>query len=446
MTEHDAAPVAVEQLLMLRRMSDHANAIAYNIMLRMRAHGPLDTAALRSALDTLVFRHHALRCRFTRQGDEWFQVVMEPRPAEMEIVDAGPGAAEKVTKEFVHRPFDISTGYLLRCLVIRTGPRDWDVVLAYHHLIMDAWSQRLLVDELAHLYTAAVTDSDEPLPPVGGQCADHARWQRLAFTPERQSEDLRYWLAELGRASQFLDLPTDYPRPPRFSGRGRSHEVLLPSGLVDELRQASARAGVTFFTGSLALITVLLWRLSKRSDPILSIPFFNREPAHERIITCTASPIFLRCDLHPQDCFDDLAARLGGRFFSGMGHRAVPTTTLLDALVAGGSWADRRPPSVAVALEGDVTADTVDMAQLDVRICPEVIDDLTHVDLLFGLRHSPEGLCVRLLYNADLFAGGTIASWGDDLARVLAVLVSAPRTPLEQLFPPQPDTPHHDIP
>lgn len=443
MTRPATVPVAAEQRLMLQRMGENSNPFAYNVMLSLEVRGDLDVPALQRALDALVARHHAFRTRFVQQDGGWQQVVLAPEPAALERVDltaAEPAErddlARDLTREFVRRPFDVSSGRLLRCLLLHRAVRSWDIVFSYHHLVMDAWSQQLLLDELAQLYSAEVGEADAGLPPVESQCTDHALWQRQTFTPEREADDLDYWVSELKGTSQILDLPSDRPRGSRFNGRGRVHEVPLSAELVQQVQEVSLRAGATFFLGMLTAVAVQLSTLTGRQDMVLSIPFFNREPEHERTITCTAGPVFLRCDLDPDESFHDAVARLGERFFTALEHRSLPPTTLLDALVAEGSWPSRRPPSAAVAMENDVSSGTVAMADLDVRVRAEAVDDVTHVDVLFSLRPTTDGLTVSLLYNTDLFDHSTVVRWGSAFLDTLHLLVTEPETPLRRLTGP----------
>jgi hypothetical protein len=110
----------------------------YSIPMAFRLRGPLDVAALRSAVDRIVARHASLRTTFPDQGGEPVQVVTPTGTAVFEIsaiTDADEFAATEA-----RRPFDLAKGPLFRTALGVLGPDDHVLVLNLHHIIADAWS------------------------------------------------------------------------------------------------------------------------------------------------------------------------------------------------------------------------------------------------------------------------------------------------------------------
>ena len=73
--------------------------------------------------------------------------------------------------------------------------------------------------------------------------ADGPAPERRAGTPgPRLAHHLDYWRERLAGAPAHLDLPADYPRPPRKSYRGGAVRFRVDGGLVKRLDEAFAAA------------------------------------------------------------------------------------------------------------------------------------------------------------------------------------------------------------
>ncbi|MEV1026127.1 condensation domain-containing protein [Streptomyces sp. NPDC050264] len=432
------APVSHEQALMLRRMNQSPYPTAYITAVRITLTGQVDPAALHRSLDALAVRHHALRTRFVpaAPAGEWTQAVDAPRPVHHEQHDfTGRDPDDRhqgiraLVDAFIGRPFDIAGGHLLRTALVRTGHDRWELLLAYHHLIVDGWSLRILLEDLSALYGA---ESGGPAPAPAAvqlQPADHARAQRTDTAPERHATGLAHWLDLLGDRPQLLGLPADFARPATFMGRGADHAFSLGPALHTAVRRLAGQCGVTPFVVLASAVGALMSRLTGQHDIVLSVPFFNRTAAYERVVTCMAGPLFLLCEIRPDDTFTDLVERTGDHFFDALEHHHVPATDLLDALVAERGWSRQDPPTVAVAMQNYGLDDALKMPGITARTHLESLH-IAYTDLVFNMLDTGDSLDGIAIYRSELLRADTVAGWTRDLAALLTELVDDPAAPL----------------
>src|SRR6202035_906781 len=104
------------------------------------------------------------------------------------------GAAEAVL------PFDLSQGPLFRALLVRFHDTEHRLFLTLHHIIFDGYSiYRVLLPELAALYTAFLEGRESPLPEPSIQYSDFAFWEREWFSRNGHlASQLAYWRMQLG--------------------------------------------------------------------------------------------------------------------------------------------------------------------------------------------------------------------------------------------------------
>ena len=131
-------------------------ASAYHIATAQRLSGELDAAALEGALLDLCRRHEALRTTFDDIDGSLAQLVHPEPRLDFARVDLGEDAARlgDLLRAGAAAPFDLAQGPLLRASLIRLGEGEHVLQLVMHHIIADAWSLRVMVEDLSTFYAA----------------------------------------------------------------------------------------------------------------------------------------------------------------------------------------------------------------------------------------------------------------------------------------------------
>ncbi|HET6711178.1 amino acid adenylation domain-containing protein, partial [Amycolatopsis sp.] len=240
----------------------------YNTAACLRLSGPLDRAVLRSAVTALVARHEPLRTTFGEGEESGVQIVHETGAAGLRFTDLAHEPEPRVRQvlaEEARRPFDLRTGPLLRVLVVRVAEREHILQFVQHHIITDAWSLRLLVDEFTDLYAAIRTGERPALPELSLQYADVAVWQREQLTGPGYEEQLAYWKQQLDGLVP-AELPSDRPRPATRTWPADAYRFTIPAGLTGRLGELGRARNATLFMTLTAAVQVLLARYSGRED------------------------------------------------------------------------------------------------------------------------------------------------------------------------------------
>ena len=177
-----------------------------------------EEAPLRGALAALLEQHDALRLRFEPDGDgRWRQHGTAPGgPPELRVHDlpaagAEPGpAALRALAEELARGFDLAAGPLLRAALCRFGgDRPPVLLLAAHHLVVDAVSWRLLLEDLDSGYRALRAGERIDLGPKSTSFRAWSRRLAERAASGGFDDELAHWHA-LGDSSGH-GLPTDLP-------------------------------------------------------------------------------------------------------------------------------------------------------------------------------------------------------------------------------------------
>ncbi|MFI6934712.1 condensation domain-containing protein [Streptomyces sp. NPDC050287] len=170
--------------------------------IRLVASAALDADVLRSALASLVGHHDILRARFAPEEETWGQSVPVDTsvPVPLRVVDLsradGPAYEDAMAAAVraVEADIDLGRGPLLSAVLFQFGPTRQDMVLlAFHHLVVDGISLRVLVEDLDRAYRRLARGQSVDLPALTTSFRSWSQLlRRFAGQPEVRSQ-LAYW-------------------------------------------------------------------------------------------------------------------------------------------------------------------------------------------------------------------------------------------------------------
>ncbi|MFE4972095.1 amino acid adenylation domain-containing protein [Kitasatospora sp. NPDC056651] len=339
----DGHPLSFAQERMWFLSQLDTDSTAYHIRTLATFRGPLDVPALRLALADLLARHESLRVTYDAAGGTPTQRVRDGLPlvcAEHDLTACDPAEREDAVARLVQAddlvPFRLTEEAPVRFAVFRTGPAEHRLLVTLHHIAGDGWSMRLLMRDIAALYTRRTDPSRPPLAPSRLQYIDYAAAVRERVASGAVEPDLRYWLARLADAPQ-LELPTDVPQPPgggradsRADGR-LARSVPVETGAA--LHRLAAHTSTTPFEIAMAALNLLLSRLGGQPDVVVGYPVANRDAVEtENIVGLFLNTLVLRTDLSGNLTFLDLLSRVSAGLHEGYAHEAAPFELLVERL------------------------------------------------------------------------------------------------------------------
>ncbi|MEU1723314.1 amino acid adenylation domain-containing protein [Nonomuraea sp. NPDC005692] len=388
----------------------------YNVPLTLRLRGPVDVAALTGAVADLAERHWILRGVI--DDGRVRPVAAVPVPV-VDMAAAGPAELERELAEHAWRPFRLDAEPPLRATVFRLGDEECVLALTLHHIATDAWSERVLLDDLAHLYAARLGLEPPPAPPAL-QYADVAAWEA-----GRPDADLDWWAGHLAGLPPVLDLPLARPRPAVPTWEGAAVAVEVPEALSAKVR---AVAGTSPFMVFLAGLQALLSRLSGVDDIAVGVPHAGRHhPDAERVVGCFINTLVVRGDTAGDPTGAELLARARTAALDAFAHAGTPFERVVERLQPERNLAvtplfqvmlnvyDTGAPLSLPGLEVEAGSPPAPTAKFDLNL--ELGDD--------GTRFSGE-----LRFRTDLFDEATVRRLAGWYLELLDGMLTDPGAPV----------------
>ncbi len=243
---------------------------------------------IQQALNQLQKRHPALQMRIAQQGGDFiFETVADCPPISVELVeDAGDEEWLSVVQTAVNQQIP-NQAPLLRavCLQLADTPHTTDLILIFHHGMMDAFSGVNLFEELLRLLSSDT--SFEPtalphLPPCETRFPPEMRGMGLAkgmarFMAAQMGDEMGYRWGMRGKRQQLM--PTKVNCAPLV----RKLSVAQTRALSRVTRQQGVTMNSVVATAQLLAVHKLLYK--NEALPLRTMVFANLRPFLQPAVT-----------------------------------------------------------------------------------------------------------------------------------------------------------------
>ena len=423
---------------------------AYHVSFSARIHSPLDVDALRRAFAQLVERHGALRARFRMQDGVPVQEIAGDLEGQFRVHEAAglDDATLHARVDVAYRtPFDLERGPAVRLDLFAIAPDDHVLLLTVHHIVYDAWSLWLNLDELGALYAANVAGEAAPLPPLAHTYRDHVARHQAMLEGERGRGLWDFWREALAGDPPTLHLPLDRPRPLEQTYHGASYRFALGAERSRQVRRLAQARGVTPFALLLAAYQVLLHRYSGQDDIVVGSPTTGRGDAEfAGVAGYFVNPVLLRARFDDAPTFDALLDRVARAAVDAMEHQDFPFPLLVERLQP------RRDPAYAPLFQVSFVYQKPQKSRSGIDWLGWTVEPGRRVrwggleiayfdqpqqegqfDLELEMLDTGEELVGVFKYNTDLFERATAVRMAGSFEALLDGLLADPATPVHRL-------------
>ncbi|MFC7711330.1 condensation domain-containing protein [Micromonospora lupini] len=441
----DATPATVdyplsftqEQLWFLDRLDP--GTPVYNVPFAERISGPLNIGALHRAVNAVLARQDALRIVFASVDGVVTQRVSDALEVPLPVLDltAVPeserqAAVDREVAAHAAVTFDLTSGPLLAVRLLALAADEHLLLVTAHHIVFDAWSAGVFVEELVSWYGEFAADVPSGLPALPTRFVAHVAARRRPEAERELAGHLAHWRERLASAPARSTLPPDRPRPPVQTHRGRSLPFTVDAEVTEALAGLARGAGATVNAVVLAGLTALLRQATGQDDLLLGMPAAGRASTElEPLIGCFATMLVLRVDTGGDPSVRDLVRRVHRTVSEAYAHQEAPYARVVEEV------RPVRDPSVnplfqvlATMTDGGVRERQA--AGVTFRPVPAE-SGLTDFDLFVSLTVQGDRIEGAVDFNADLYLDETIAATVGRLPELLRAMADAPDRQLSEV-------------
>lgn len=255
---------------------------AYNIPITYHLKGKLDIDIFRKSLALLFERQHTVFSVFKQKnGTPYIEIV--PKPVNLEQINFSDlpvnlrkEAIISYAGEDSRKWFDTEEGPLFRLLLLKEDDASYYFHATFQHLIFDAWSQTIFVEELSRIYTKLNGGINGMPDPIIYHSYDFTIWEKNSGLGIAEKTSIDFWKENLENCLPFLEFPYDYPRKNTPSGFGYRESMQISKATTSKLRELAQKENSTIFKIILSVLGVLIQKYTGENDICIGVPVSNR--------------------------------------------------------------------------------------------------------------------------------------------------------------------------
>lgn len=387
----------------------------YNIPNALSIKGELDLSALEKSINEIVKRHEALRTTFINKSGKPFQKINDHQDFKLRLITLDGKSIEEKSQKLKEmlaseawQPFDLANGPIWRILLIKIDKNEHILSFTVHHIISDAWSNGIFVNDFLSYYGGFVDNSKRDLPELPIQFADYAVWQREFLCKKDILEPLTdFWKKQLSGYST-LELPSDKVRPATQSFDGASYKLLIPHELSERLKRTCIDEDVTLFMLLLAAFDILLFRYSGQEDISIGTVVANRNKQElTGLFGFFMNTLVLRNDLSGNPSVHELLKSIKNTTLDAYTYQELPFDVLLEEIKPERD-VSRTPVFQVMYIHQNATEVSFEANGLEIKQF-EIDNIFSPFDLRLISEETANGILLKLDYCSALYGEQTIS-------------------------------------
>ncbi|ATO50304.1 non-ribosomal peptide synthetase [Brevibacillus laterosporus DSM 25] len=394
--------------MLFHTLKDKEN-LAYFDQTTFQIEGEICVESLEKSFNELIRKYDVLRTIFLYQKlKEPMQVVLKERTASIYYEDFSKKSELDKTKSLRaakqrdrDEGFDLSRDILMRLSLLKVAPKQYELVISSHHIIIDGWCTGILYQDLFYFYQCFV--ANKPIPTE--KAIPYSRYIR--WLEEQDEEEAKtYW-------SNYLQDFEGASVIPKENSKGEKEVCIIDKvtfhfdkKLSEELVQVAKASQVTISTLFQTMWGILLQKYNNSQEAIFGSVISGRSPEIpdvEKIVGIFINTIPVRIRTLDKQTFKELLMQVQE---ASVNSEKYNYQTLADIQAVTGSNHALIHHIVAfenfpVASDSFVDSRESDSQELKVV---NVIDDHEKTNFDFNVQVQMDTeLLVKISYNQNLY-------------------------------------------
>lgn len=420
---------ALQSGMLFHSVSDSASDL-YVEQIACELRGALDPAAFAAAWESTLARHPVLRTAFAwKELPEPLQIVAPALRLPLQTLDWSALPPDQQAAELAAlrsqarlQGFRLNRPPLFRLHCIRLGPQWHQLLWTWHHIILDAWSVPLVLQDFFTFYGACREGAEASLP-APPPFRDFIAWQRAADLRPAES----FWRTRLQGFERATPLPAGAP-----SGAGYGLEFLtLAVADTEVLQSAARRLRIGLYTLFQAAWALLLSRYTGERDVLFGSAVSGRPPALagvESMVGLLINTVPVRVAVPASATVAEWLATLQADQIDGLPYEHVP---LRDVQ----AWSAVPPPArlfQTLLVFDNAPLDTTRLRTPELQLA--AVDLTERVDFPITVTMAVREQCrLGIGFNLEVLDAATALRFLDQLRTALLDLTGDPARTLNQI-------------
>ena len=294
----------------------------------------LNLKALQKAINLFVKSNDSFRLKFTVKDDKPLQYLSSFSEFEIENVMVNTDEDIKdIENEMSNTPFEVLDNLLFSFKTFTFPDGHGGFVITAHHLISDAWTAGLVVNEIMDYYekiiNSQIIDNKNP------SYLDYITSEQEYLNSEKFNKDKEFWNEIFKTVPEVATIPSINVENSNssLSCKAKRKQFVIPKEIMNLINEFCKQNKASAFNFFMAVLAIYLSRVSSLDDFTIGTPILNRGNFKEKQTTgMYISTIPFRISINHKIPFAEFLSNISADFLKIFRHQKYPYQYLLEDL------------------------------------------------------------------------------------------------------------------
>ncbi len=307
-----------------------SNTNLNNISGCIKIKEPIDFNSLEKALNIFVQKNDAIRLRIVLDNGTPKQYIKEYKKFSVPIFELeNDNDLNNLNKQAVNTVFNFIDSDLFSFYLFKFPDLTGGFVFSFHHIISDAWSTSLFLNEVMEIYTKII-NKEEVSYSLNSSYIDYINSENEYLSSSKFEKDKEFWNTYFSCSPELAKITNNITESGSEAARECFH---LEKNMNEQVLNFCKNYHCSVYTFFLCIFSIYLSKINNIQNPIIGTPVLNRSNFKEKN-TCGMyiSTIPFKSDVKPDVSFSDFLKNTSVLQMSIYRHQKYPYTLLLEEL------------------------------------------------------------------------------------------------------------------
>jgi amino acid adenylation domain-containing protein len=386
----------------------------HNISMGLRIRGNLQVEILTQVINNIIERHEGLKIAIKIIDDIPKQVINNQLSVNIPIIDLfklSLAEAENELQIISHDDailrFNLEEAPLFRIKIVKMPGNDTIFLFTIHHIIADAWSIGVFIEEVMECYRNKIKDITINSPIHDIQYIDYSEWQNEFIGSQYLKNEIDFWKRIYSVEYPKINLFQEKNRPEIQTYFGDIYYALIPDELMTKVKIFSRENDLSEFMLYLVCWKVLIYLYTNNTKIITGTVTAGRNKNEfEKIIGLFLNTLAIPCDINNEFTFHDLLLQIQNNCIEAYKNQNISFSEILKYT---NLKRDKKYPFLFQHMLVYLNIPFPEMIIDDLSIEPyDRYNDVATMDMTLVFKPMKNSLKVDISYNKDIFSRDNI--------------------------------------
>lgn len=289
-------------------------------------HEPVTFDKLEEAINLFIQKNDVMRLSLKIVDGIPYQYIKDYKPVKIKKFSfSSETELKEKEKEFINVDLDIRKSFLYEFRLVEMPNQKGGFNVTLHHLICDAWSMSLLINQIVTLYSklknGKIVEKTETSSYV-----DYIKNEQTYFLSEKFKKDTNYWEKVFKEPSSLISFSTK--SSPAINGK--ASRFIYPLENSADIYDFCQKHNIPILTFFMTIFSLYLYKISNVNDIVLGTPILNRNGIKEKhTVGMFVNTLPMKIHIDADVSFLDLTKQISKEQFALFRHHKYPYSNIL---------------------------------------------------------------------------------------------------------------------